>query len=459
MTMRYLTVLITLLLAVQGVRAEKVAQAIWCSDNTLYFDYSDAVTKNSTYKDGVTVTEVYNVPLDTYSNNPAWNISDVSTKATKVVFKEDFNKVTPKSCKAWFDEFVELKEIEGLKYLNTSEVVDMGFMFENCKKLEKLDVSTFDVKKVTNVESMFQRCSSLKTIYCDKTWSISGKSSTFSQCDALKGGIAYDSKKIDGDYATPINGYFTAQLTLYGNSSNATNLTDWNGYYGNFTLKDYTLYKDGNWSTLCLPFDVSDFTGTPLEGATVKELVTSTFISNNSNSTLSLTFSSDENNLKSIEAGKPYIVKWASGEKVSNPVFYGVTINNTINNKDAVNVIFTCCLSLATLNANDNTVLYLADKNELYYPSAAVTVGAFHAYFQLRNGLTAGSATEAKIRNIVMNFDGEDDGTATGIASLSADAQSTKDAATWYTLDGRRLNGQPTQKGIYINNGKKFMVK
>ena len=29
----------------------------------------------------------------------------------------------------------------------------------------------------------------------------------------------------------------------------------------------------------------------------------------------------------------------------------------------------------------------------------------------------------------------------------------------WYTLDGRRLMGQPTQRGIYINKGKKFMVK
>ena len=29
----------------------------------------------------------------------------------------------------------------------------------------------------------------------------------------------------------------------------------------------------------------------------------------------------------------------------------------------------------------------------------------------------------------------------------------------WYTLDGRRLNGTPTQRGFYINNGKKFIVK
>lgn len=30
---------------------------------------------------------------------------------------------------------------------------------------------------------------------------------------------------------------------------------------------------------------------------------------------------------------------------------------------------------------------------------------------------------------------------------------------SWYTLDGRLLNGQPTQKGIYIKNGKKVIVQ
>ena len=29
----------------------------------------------------------------------------------------------------------------------------------------------------------------------------------------------------------------------------------------------------------------------------------------------------------------------------------------------------------------------------------------------------------------------------------------------WYTLDGRRLNGKPTKKGLYINNGNKVVIK
>ena len=49
-----------------------------------------------------------------------------------------------------------------------------------------------------------------------------------------------------------------------------------------------------------------------------------------------------------------------------------------------------------------------------------------------------------------------DDG-STGIGSISADRQHTDDA--WYSLSGRRLEGRPQQKGLYINNGKTVVVK
>ncbi len=29
----------------------------------------------------------------------------------------------------------------------------------------------------------------------------------------------------------------------------------------------------------------------------------------------------------------------------------------------------------------------------------------------------------------------------------------------WFMLDGRKLPGKPTQKGVYINNGRKVVMK
>lgn len=48
-------------------------------------------------------------------------------------------------------------------------------------------------------------------------------------------------------------------------------------------------------------------------------------------------------------------------------------------------------------------------------------------------------------------------GEITAVSSV-VNAQSSK-PNSWYTLDGRRLNDQPSTKGIYIHNGKKIAVK
>ena len=41
---------------------------------------------------------------------------------------------------------------------------------------------------------------------------------------------------------------------------------------------------------------------------------------------------------------------------------------------------------------------------------------------------------------------------------LPADSKEKKDDA-WYSLAGVRLSGKPTQRGIYINNGNKVVIK
>ena len=55
-------------------------------------------------------------------------------------------------------------------------------------------------------------------------------------------------------------------------------------------------------------------------------------------------------------------------------------------------------------------------------------------------------------------FDGEEVGETTGVIS---NGQLTIDNETgsWYTLDGRQLDGKPNTKGVYINNGIKVVVK
>ena len=49
-------------------------------------------------------------------------------------------------------------------------------------------------------------------------------------------------------------------------------------------------------------------------------------------------------------------------------------------------------------------------------------------------------------------------GIATGLHQVTSD-KSQVQSDEWYTLDGRKLRGMPTQRGIYVNNGKRIIIK
>jgi hypothetical protein len=61
--------------------------------------------------------------------------------------------------------------------------------------------------------------------------------------------------------------------------------------------------------------------------------------------------------------------------------------------------------------------------------------------------------------NVKMVVEYEDE-SATGIEATVAEKAETREAAdVWYTIDGRRLMKQPEKKGIYINSGRKVVVR
>ena len=222
------------------------------------------------------------------------------------------------------------------------------------------------------------------------------------------------------------------------------------------TLSGRTLYKDGDWNTLCLPFNLNSFSGTPLEGATVKTLEGSEF--NNETGELTLTFSTD---LTAIEAGKPYLVKWTkasdydenpSSYDIIDPVFNDVTVSGTVNNATSTYADFVGTYNQTTLAGGDKTSLYLGSGNNLYYPAPGKNraIGSCRAYFALHlNGRN-------DVKEFVLNF-GNDD--ADGLKDLK-DFRDSKDLNdTWFDLNGRRLAGKPTQRGVYINNSHKVVIQ
>ena len=108
-----------------------------------------------------------------------------------------------------------------LSNFNTENVTNMKGMFIGCDALTELDLSNFNTKKVTDIAYMFSACISLKTIYCDNTWSCDFSTYIFSDCTALKGAVEYDENATDVAMANPKTGYFTGEGTTAISEINA----------------------------------------------------------------------------------------------------------------------------------------------------------------------------------------------------------------------------------------------
>ena len=267
-------------------------------------------------------------------------------------------------------------------------------------------------------------------------------------------GTAYS----DGQNVSP-----TADMTLYaqwtinsaiielGNtaSNNGAIINDLDGQPRTVTLQGRTLYKDGDWNTLCLPFGVT-IANSPLAGDNVVAMTLNTTTSGLSGTTLTLYF---ENALETIPAGTPFIIKWATKDAPAtdlvNPVFSSVVINSTTHDFTSTDgkVSFKGTYSPITWNEENKSILFVGENNTLYYPKSGAFVNACRAYFELSDGSQA--------REFVMNFDGENE--VNGVKEVKG-VNGVKDDS-WYTVNGVKLSGKPTKAGLYIHNGKKVIIK
>ena len=257
--------------------------------------------------------------------------------------------------------------------------------------------------------------------------------------------------------------YEIPTIALQDDTDNSTTLAENVGIAaGSITLQGRTFYKDGDWNTLCLPFAVSSFAGTPLENATVMSLKTSKSGGSGFNAetgVLTLNFTA----ATSITAGKAYIVKWENaGEDITDPVFTNVTISSTEPTASTSNdkkVTFKGTFSPVGLTPNDKSNLFLGAANTLYYPNSANNADGNYYVNACRAYFTVDLATASLARKFVLNFDGEDE--ATGITDPTPDPSPAWEGSgcAWHSLDGRRLSGKPAVRGIYINNGRKIVIK
>jgi len=258
-----------------------------------------------------------------------------------------------------------------------------------------------------------------------------------------------------------------ASVSIANNADNSAAIVD--KQVADVTLSGRKLFKDGGWNTLCLPFDLASLAGTPLEGATVKELdVTGTYDIDKQTGLKGTTLYLYFKDATAIKAGRPYIIRWDKAEgyedddahNLVSPVFSGVTIDNTNRDVTFTGGAFKGTYAHISWDVETPSILFMGAGNKLNWPDVGASLGACRAYFLLADGASA--------REFKLNF-GEE---TTGMSSLTPNPGLTPNPSPkgegnfkgegsdyWYSLDGRKVNGKPVRKGLYIYGGKKVAIK
>ena len=301
---------------ISGAWADKIPYASFAGD-ILTFKYEEHTL-------GANEWNVSNTGTDT----PGWPHND---RITKVVFEESFKDARPLSCQQWFYGLSKLESIEGLSYLNTSEVTNMNWMFygcgissldlssfnttnvtrmscmfQQCSSLEFLNLSSFDTKNVTEDYQMFQMfilCGKLKTIIVGNDWDVTNVTQSggmFQQCTSLVGGdgTTFDSNYTDKTKAyAGEGGYLTsyAQIFAYTVSGDEVTIT---GFASDFDVPE-------NYD-LVIPDEI--------EGKPVTKIGGSAFMNNQ--------------NIKTIRVGK-------NVHTIESRAFYNVPISTLTFDEDS----------------------------------------------------------------------------------------------------------------------------
>lgn len=149
---------------------------------------SDAKTMTFKYGEQPTIDNVKCFTLNSKTYVPNWYIEgELKENVTTVVFDKSFAAASPTTCKSWFNGFLQLTEIKGIKNLNTSNVSDMAYMFAGCSNLKSVDLTYMNLQNVEDMSYMFYYCLALNTVYLKglNTYKVKNMNSMFEFCTSL----------------------------------------------------------------------------------------------------------------------------------------------------------------------------------------------------------------------------------------------------------------------------------
>ena len=323
----------------------------------------------------------------------------------------------------------------------------MRQMFQDCSSLTKLNLSEWNTAKVTYMTSMFQGCSDLVTIFVGPEWNtdaVTYDDLMFYGCSNIRGinGTTYDSSKMDKTYARideggENKGYMSGG-TLLGNMSGGT-------------LKA-NLAEGRRWATWCC----QDRTYV-IDEDEEAEAYTAEYDSENLRLTLHKLG-------KVIPANHAVIIVSDKDNKNVVMTFDNEAHadNDPKNHLRGFNVRYELSYAKYVLNA----LIYQKESNsgEIYMMGMVDDKFGFYRYTGeytpfYKAILFIPSSTGSSARAITLSFADN----ITDVKTVSGDkgqwSMVNGQCSDWYTINGVKLSGKPTAPGMYINSGKKIIIK
>lgn len=322
---------------------------------------------------------------------------------------------------------------------NTANVTDMRQMFQDCSSLTTLNLSEWNTAKVTYMTSMFQGCSNLVTIFVGPEWNtdaVTYDELMFSGCSNIKGsdGTTYDSANLDKTYARIGDG------------------DENKGYMSDATMKiNLNLAEGRRWTTW-----YSDAHTYVIDAEEDADAYAAEYDAKNSCLTL---HKIDDGKIIPAKQGV-IIVADKDNESVSMTIddFASVDMpKNDLNGCETEESVYAIINRLDNVEYMDEAgnfyVMGMVDSKFGFYKYAYGTMPAHKAFLYIPRTTQSSSA-----RAITLSFADN----ITGVETID-NGQLTIDnyagADVWYTINGVKLSGKPTAAGMYINNGKKIIIK
>ena len=210
------------------------------------------------------------------------------------------------------------------------------------------------------------------------------------------------------------------------------------------------------WSTICLPFEMSE---SQVKSAFGNDVELSDFVDYDIDEDLNediVGIQLNFNSVTAIEANHPYLIKTSGNitefdvnnvniSPLEDEAYVEYDNGKTGKKREVYGTFYGTLKAGGTIG---DKCLFISG-NKFWYSAGSTTIKAFRGFFDLVDVLADVDNVSSKISFVISDE-------TNGIKHTNLIGNDTND---WHSIEGLKITGKPTKKGIYINNGKKIVIK